>query len=159
MAYRPIYARYLRQDVRVAGVTFENDPEDGGESRQDLLKRLNGIPTLVRLEHCIFHRESTGKDEMAIKVRSMVTGKVLGYIPKTDIEKYWSVTQMVAQVKLVKDVYTCILTIPEPPSPKQYGMVSDLQHRGLVRFRPLYDKTVYQYILDKYLPMLAIATE
>lgn len=158
MPRRPPYARYLREDTRVAGVTFDNEPEDGGESRQVLLQRLAGMPTIVTLERSIFHRESTGLDERAIKVRSKITGKVIGYIPKTQVEQYWDVPAMIAQVR-GKDVLSCVLTLPEPPSQKQYRLVSLLQSRGIMRFRPVYDKTVYQYVLEKYLPNLALATE
>lgn len=154
--YRPPQMRYKREDVRVAGVTFDNDAVDGGENRQQILKSLMGIPTMVTLEHCVFHRESTGKDEKAIKVRSLVNRKVLGYIHKTEIDAFWGMKNMIAQVSCYgskgQDIYSCSLVARENPSPKQYALVMALKQRGILRFDPFYDKTVYQYILDKYLP-------
>lgn len=147
---RAPYERYKREDVKVAGVTFCNDETDGGESRQNLLSRIMGEPSLVRLEPCPFLREDTGKYEASIKVRSLKLNKIIGYIPKSRIKDFKNRTSMVIQVTCYKKTYGAILTCPEQPSSKQYGLVKAMTRKGQMQKAPaLYDKTAYQWALSQ----------
>ena len=134
------------KDTHIAGVTFCNDAADGGENRQELLKSLYGHPSVVELEKCIFHNDSTNHDELAIKVISRETGKLLGYIPRDDIQRFANVPLMILQVSFYKNVYGGSLTLPVPPTPKQYSTMKQIVYRNGGQL-PMYDRLIYQYAI------------
>lgn len=134
------------KDTHIAGVTFCNDAADGGENRQDLLKQLYGHPSVVELQKCIFHNTDTNQDELAIKILSRETGRMLGYIPKNDIPRFASVPLMILQVSYYKNVYGGSLTLPTPPTAKQYSAMKQIIYRNGGQL-PMYDKLIYQYVI------------
>ena len=134
-------------EVRIAGVTFSNEVEDGGESRQDLLKSLYNKPSIVSLIHTTFHNQDTNCEEKAIKVISDASGKCLGYIPKDDVDKFWNTSKMVLTVSKYKDTYSGGLVKPTPPSKKQYAFVKAKREEGILAEMPPYDKTIYQHVI------------
>lgn len=138
----------MNQESRIAGVTFNNDICDGGESRQEILKNLYGQPTIVRLVHCKYHNEETQLDERAIKVKSKSSGKVLGYIPRCDIDRLWDVHQMVLFVNYYKGQYSGVLLPSVPPTAKQFGSLKAKQRKGLLERLPEYDKYCYAYAIE-----------
>jgi hypothetical protein len=139
----------INPDGRIAGVTFSNEICDGGESRQELLSSLYGkAPSVVKLVHVKFHNEETGEDEDAIKVHSMKLGKVLGYIPRDDIQKFWELEQMILVVGFYKDVYSGMLYIPEAPSGKQYSIIKSRLYKGELKTPPVYDKVAYSWAIS-----------
>ena len=139
----------LNPDTRIAGVTFTNEISDGGESRQELLAALYGeAPTVCELKHVIFHNEETNEDEDAIKVVSMKLGKVLGYIPKVDIQKFWELDRMILVVGFYKDVYSGMLYIPEAPSGKQYSIIKSRLYKGELKTPPVYDRVAYSWAIS-----------
>ena len=137
------------RDAKLAGVTFTNPADEGGESRQDLLAQLVGMPTPVTLENVIFHNDETGLGEFAIKVRSDITGKLIGFIPKADINKWKNTGKMMLTVSFYKDTYSGSLNQLRKPTPKQYGTMKSLVAKGIVSKMPPYDQTVYQWAFDK----------
>lgn len=138
------------RDTKLAGVTFNNPADDGGESRQDLLKELyGGAPTPVTLENVIHHNEDTGLGEFAIKVRSDITGKVLGFIPKSEINKWKNTNKMMLTVNFYKNTYSGSLTVMKKPTPKQYGMMKSFVSKGLINKMPPYDQAVYKWAFNK----------
>lgn len=139
----------MNKDSRIAGVTFANDACDGGENRQDLLKELMGFPSAVRLQKTIFHNPDTNQDELAIKVISHNTNKVLGYIPRTDIDRFKNESVMILQVSYYKNQYSGALSLPVPPTPKQYSIMKALLWKNKIDTLPVYDKTIYSYAIQK----------
>lgn len=137
------------RDAKLAGVTFTNSTDEGGESRQDLLAQLVGMPTPVTLENVIFHNDETGLGEFAIKVRSDITGKLIGFIPKADINKWKNTGKMMLTVSFYKGTYSGSLNQLRKPTPKQYGTMKSLVAKGIVSKMPPYDQTVYQWAFDK----------
>ena len=89
----------MKRVTHIAGVTFSNDPADGGQSRQELLSELFQYgPELVNLERTIYHNPETNEDENAIKVRSTINHKIIGWIPRTHIEALWNTRQMLLSI-------------------------------------------------------------
>lgn len=137
------------RDTKLAGVTFANPPEEGGEERQSILAELTGAPTPVTLENVIFHNDETGLGEFAIKVRSDVTGKLVGYIPKAEINKWKNTGKMMLTVNCYKNTYYGSLNLLRKPTPKQYGAMKSLCAKGIINKMPPYDQTVYQWVFNK----------
>lgn len=150
MAKRVPYKRYKREDVRVSGVTFCNNPEDGGENRQDVLAELMGAPSMVGLEPEPFHGKDSDDSRTGLKVRSLVNGKIIGFIRKEEAQSFLNDERMIAQIELYKGIYNCTLTRPERPSSKQYGAIRALKRKGIIEELPFYDKTCYQYALSRH---------
>lgn len=139
----------MKRVSHVAGVTFCNDKIDGGQDRQKLLEHLYQYgPQIVNLEHTIFHNEETGADEDAIKVRSTVNNTIIGWIPRTDIEKLWNTSQMLLSINFYKDVWCGTLAEMESPTPAQYRLVKTLVNKGLIN-KPAYEKTIYGYWIEQ----------
>lgn len=138
----------IKRDTHIAGVTFANDSCDGGENRQTLLKELSGQPSTVRLRKTIFHNPDTNCDELAIKVISLQTKKVLGYIPREDIDTFLDTPIMILQVSFYKGQYSGGLTVPVPPSPKQYSIMKQLLWKKKIDRLPVYDKIIYSYAIQ-----------
>lgn len=131
----------MNNDVysKVVGVTFEN--------RQDILKELRqqNAWRSVSLIHTTFHNEQTGLDEPAIKVKDYATKKEIGWIARTDIEKYINITQMTAELGNWEGTEYCNLYIPQKPTQKQYWNVKRYcESRG--RKMPLYDARAYEQV-------------
>lgn len=135
------------KDCKIAGVTFNNDTCDGGESRQELLKSLQNKPSAVRLIKTIFHNNDTNTDELAIKVISCETNKVLGYIPRPDIERFANVPIMILHVSFYKGQYSGSLTLPVPPTSKQYSTMKTMLWKKRIDKLPVYDKYIYQWAI------------
>lgn len=138
----------MRKETKIAGVTYNNDICDGGESRQEILKTLSGKPSIVRLVHCNFFNEKTGENERAIKVKSKLSGKVLGYIPRCDIDHLWNVTQMTLVVNCYMGQYSGALMTSIPPTPKQFGAMKSKRNSGAIEQLPEYDKLCYAYAFE-----------
>lgn len=137
-------------DTKIAGVTFDNPADEGGENRQVLLKQLYGsAPTPVTLENVIFHNPDTGLGEFAIKVRSDITHKLLGFIPKSEINKWNKTGKMMLTVEYYKNTYSGALTVCKDPTPKQYGAMKSFVKKGLISKMPPYDQTVYKWAFNK----------
>ena len=135
--------------TRLAGVSFANDATDGGESRQELLKQIynNGLPVIVTIEPCIFHNTDTNCDEDAIKVRQKSTGKILGWIPREDIDRCKSIDTMTLTVGFYKNTYNGVLNPNVAPTAKQYSYMKYLHSKGLIQCMPEYDKAIYSRVL------------
>jgi len=139
----------MKRVTHVAGVTFCNDKVDGGQDRQKLLEHLYQYgPTLVNLERTIFHNEETGEDEDAIKVRSVVTNTIIGWIPRTHIQVLWNTKQMLLSIGCYKDTWCGTLAEIEKPTPAQYRMMMAMVNKGLLK-KPAYEKTIYGYWIER----------
>lgn len=69
--------------TRVAGITFKNEVEDGGNSRQDILASL--YESSPRHIITVDLKETTYDGERAIKCFEHKTKQCIGWIPKKDI--------------------------------------------------------------------------
>lgn len=137
-------------EVKIAGVTYANPIDEGQENRQDILKTFYGyIPTVVTLENVIHHNEETGLGEFAIKVRSDINGKLLGYIPKSEISTWNTTGKMIMTVGCYKNTYYGVLTPMKNPTNKQYHVMKSLVEKGFVDKMPTYDSTVYGWVFDQ----------
>lgn len=136
-----------QKSTRIAGVTFHNNIADGGENRQDLLRTLYGKPSVVNLEKTTYYNFDTDQAELAIKVISEETNKVLGFIPKNDIDKFVNIDKMILQVSCYKDNFSGALFTMQPPTPKQYGTVKSRLKSNRIAKLPIYDKLMYSYTI------------
>jgi len=139
----------LTCDTRLAGVCFNNDLADGGESRQEILSRLYGQgPIVANLLHTKFFNEETGINEDAIKVLIPAIGnKCVGWIPRVDIEAMWKYPQMILLVNYYKETYSGMLFKCEAPTAKQYSIMKAKLRKGEVAHLPPYDKMCYRYAI------------
>ena len=131
--------------IKVAGVTFKNDINDGGKSRQDVLADIlsKGYSIItVKLKHVAYQDKTTGIYELAIKCIEKRSGQVIGFIPKTAIESMKTQTELTGFINLYKNTYYVNLTPQQKPSPTQYRYVKDLCDKyGWTQ--PAYDVAAY----------------
>ena len=147
---RTIMKKFNENLTHLAGVTFNNDPQDGGENRQTLLKKIHdqGRPVLVSLDHCKWQDPATGKTEDAIKIRN-TNGTVIGWIPRQEIPKYKNVTKAVLTVGFFSNCYYGVLSKHEAPTDKQYAYMKHLNQQGRIAMMPEYDRSIYSHALSK----------
>lgn len=131
--------------TNVAGVTFNNDAEDGGESRQTILKNLlkattTGIIT-VDLKHVDFVNKD-GETEDAIKCVEHSTKQVIGWIPRANIEATTE-RQVTGFIRYYKNKgYSCVLDTQMKPTQAQYHYIkSYCKANGIAM--PAYDLRAY----------------
>ena len=129
---------------RIAGVTFTNDPVDGGRSRQEILAELfkNGRIITVNLKHTTFKNEQTGQVEPAIKCVERYSQQVIGWIPREDIAKMKGVRQLTGFINFVRDGYSVELEEQVAPSSAQYKAVKTYCERNS-KPMPAYDTRAY----------------
>lgn len=128
-------------NVRIAGVSFDNEPEDGGESRQVILATMPKY-IKVNLRHTVFDNED------AIKCIESKTKKVIGWIPKTLIQELWTKKSMTGIVNNYKNTYSVSLMEQENPTRNQYWAVKKICEKNPSQL-PVYDKRAYtQFIIN-----------
>jgi hypothetical protein len=122
---------------KVVGVTFDG--------RQNTLRKLIKDATWrsVSLIHTTYHNEETGEDEPAIQVKDYETKEVIGWIAKTDIDKYQGIYAMTAELGEYKGTMYANLYIPKTPSRNQYWMVKRACEKKGIKM-PLYDVNAYE---------------
>lgn len=127
--------------TRIAGVTFNNEVEDGGKNRQEILKELcltRGNIITVDLKY------TTYNGEPAIKCIEHTTRQVIGWIPKTDIANMQH-HQMTGFIDHSKKGYSVRLDEQIAPSRAQYHTVKQVcAKNGMVM--PAYDRRAYTQI-------------
>lgn len=130
--------------TKVAGVTFANDEKDGGRSRQEILKELatsKGSIITVNLYRTNWLNPKTGKYEHAIKCVEHDSKEVIGWIPKTDIDKIKE-KQMTGFIGFVKGTYNVALDVQKCPTQAQYHAMKDIcKSTGIPM--PAYDVRAY----------------
>lgn len=140
----------MKRVTHVAGVTFCNEKSDGGESRQELLKQLyKQGPSTVVLEHTVYHNPETGLDEPAIKLRSSLNKKIIGWVPRTHIDALWKTDKMLLSIGYYKDTWSGVLAELEDPTPKQYRIMKALLAKKLILKKPEYERTIYGYWIEQ----------
>lgn len=131
--------------IRLAGVTFSNDPEDGGRNRQDLIKEIasrQGAIINVSLDACSW------EGEYGIKVKDKKTKTVIGWIPRNMLHDEKLGKQMTATLMEYKGTWSAKLTPVEAPTKAQYHfMVMLCKRTG--RPMPTYDRRAYNAVFKE----------
>ncbi len=122
---------------KIVGVTFNERQQTLKELMQDAVWRS------VTLIHTTFHNEETGMDEPAIQVKDFITKKDLGWIAKTEIDKFDGIYAMTAEIGEYKNTMFCNLYMPKTPTRNQYWMIKRACEKRGVKM-PLYDATAYE---------------
>ena len=122
--------------IKVAGVTFEN--------RQETLKELVMINRSIITVNLIY---TTFNGEFAIKLVEDVTGKEIGWIPRSELYKFTScnIIQMTGFIGYYNDTYYVRLIEQLAPSREDYERMCQLCTRygyGM----PAYDVRAYMPI-------------
>ena len=113
----------IRKKYSVVGVKFNNDEVDGGESRQEVIRKLaeTGYPMIsITLVHTTFN------GALAIKCVDTRTNQVVGFVAKTDIPELQNVTTLTATINYYKETYGIVMYPQIPPTNKQYMFVKEL---------------------------------
>ena len=147
MTYVPQFGDPWRKSsaVPVAGIDFDNMPEDGGKSRQELLRALPDEPFAVQLDRCKYVRDGIPED--AIKVRA--DGNVIGWIPKELVPQYLGTKDMVAKTYKSSRRITCRLLPPSRPTRNQAYAIRSLMKDGCVQRSPLWDKNAITWTMNQ----------
>ncbi len=123
---------------KVVGVSFED--------RQETIKNLMNDSRIrsVTLIHTTYTDEN-GVTEPAIQVKDYNTKKVLGWISKSDLNRYEGIYQMTAELGEFNGTYYSYLYMPKAPTPKQYRVVKRYCSEHGISM-PLYDELAYEDI-------------
>ena len=131
--------------TKLVGVTFSNDVEDGGKSRQAILAELVALNRQIFTADLIY-TEFNG--EFAIKVREHVTKQIVGWIPKADLEKFKDkkIKQLTGFIRNY-GAYSVQLDYQQAPTHKQYAYMKYVcSQQGCAM--PAYDKRAYSIIFN-----------
>lgn len=131
-------------NTRIAGVKFNNDKEYGGESRQYILQQLYesyGAIITVDLKRTYYNNEP------AIQCIEHTTRRLLGWIPKTDIEQI-KTNQMTGIIYKSKHGYSVELSDQQKPSKAQYQTIKSIYSKNN-QTMPAYDKRAYAIAFAK----------
>lgn len=124
--------------TRIAGVTFANDD---GESRQDIIASL---PAFITCELIPTYYDN----QFAIKVREETTKKIIGWIPKENLDsnlaKYRILTGTVEKTKNTWHVVAYPAIEPTVKQCKLVKLVCDVMRIP----KPAYDKRAYNHFLN-----------
>lgn len=127
--------------TRIAGVTFNNEAEDGGVNRQ---KILNALANSGRQIITVDLKRTQYNGELAIKCIEHTTRQVIGWIPKSDIDKITH-SQMTGFIDYGKHGYSVRLDWQHAPTAKQYHYVKSLCTKHGIEL-PAYDIRAYAYV-------------
>ena len=122
----------MKNTIKVAGVTFNND---NGESRQEILKNIGIGWKTARL------KQTTFDGERAVEIR--VGGKLIGYVPKTQLNNPLSTAEeLTAFIGVCKHKYYAVLSEREAPSGAEYAYMKKLC-LAAKKIMPAYDRRAY----------------
>ena len=124
--------------IKVAGVTFEN--------RQETLTQLVGMNRSIITVNLIY---TTFNGEFAIKLVEDVTGKEIGWIPKTELYKFTScnIHQMTGFIGYYNNTYYVRLSEQLAPSRNDYEIMYQICAR--------YGYSMPAFDVRAYLPIFA----
>lgn len=136
----------MKNMIKVAGVTFANED---GENRQDIIANVCGMTGIITVDlvHTTWHNDETNEDEYAIKCVEHNTRKVIGWIPRTELNNEALDSQMTGFIRNYHGKYSIQLDTIKRPSSKQYHAVKALCAR---QGRPMvaYDVRAYAYVFE-----------
>jgi len=128
---------------KVAGVTFNNEKEDGGRSRQEILKELIDLNRHIITVNLVY---TEYEGEFAIKVNEKSTGQTIGYIPKKDLDrvKNSKTKQMTGFIRNYGQFCVQLDSVQQPTHNQYMYMKSLCAHTN--HAMPAYDKRAYSEI-------------
>lgn len=131
--------------TRLAGVKFNNDPEDGGRSRQDILREMVETNRSIFTADLVYTRR---KEQFVIKVRDHATKQIIGWIPKEDLVKFKDkkIKQLTGFIKWY-GLYCVSFEEQQAPTHKQYAYMKHLCEMNEWKM-PAYDQRAYKPIFD-----------
>lgn len=123
-----------------AGVKYNNDPDDGGASRQQILATLPGI-----FEVDLYPTAYNGA--FAIKLKDRRTHQVIGWVPKKNLPQFTGMTRTCRATAIVcqnKDKTGLAVYIREqvPVNPQMYQFVKNWCQINNMQL-PAYDEQSY----------------
>lgn len=124
--------------LRIAGVTFKNEKEDGGASRQEILRNLVMAGRAIITVDLV---ETTFNGEYAVKCIEHSTRQMIGWIPKTELASVRRL-QMTGFIDHSRIGYSVRLDEQKAPSQKQYYAVKHICEKNGVMM-PAYDIRAY----------------
>lgn len=130
------------RELKVVGVTFNNDIEDGGESRQKILHDLRKANRRI-IDVDLVYTEYEG--EPAIKVRERSTKKIVGWIARTDVAEVMEakIKHSVGFISKFEDVENLKLKKPAFPTNVEYHRMKAMcAKKGVIM--PAYDTRAYK---------------
>lgn len=132
--------------TKIAGVTFRNEAEDGGISRQVILGQL--YETAPRHMITVDLKETTFEGERAIKCMEHKTKQCIGWIPKVNIPSVIN-KQMTGFINKSARGFSVILDEQKKPTSKQYQMIKHICEKT-GKPMPAYDVRAYVDLFEKY---------
>lgn len=132
----------VEREYKVVGVTFNNNDEDGGESRQQILHDLRKANRRI-IDVDLIYTQYEG--EPAIKVRERSTKKIIGWIARTDVAEVMAakIKRSVGFISKFEDVENLKLKKPEFPTNVEYHRMKKMcELKGVAM--PAYDKRAYK---------------
>lgn len=143
----------MKKELRTAGVTFNNDASDGGESRQEILRDLRKSGRRIVDLDLIY---TTYEGEPAIKVRERSTKKIVGWLPKAAVEEVMAarIKHTVGFISKYEGTENLKITKPEFPSNVEYHRMKAMCAKKGVAM-PAYDKRAYEVWEKKVLKKAA----
>lgn len=130
------------KEIKVVGVTFDNDVCDGGESRQDILRGLReSYRQIVDLD--LIYTQYEGR--AAIKVRERSTKKIVGWIPSDRVEDVMEsrIKHTVGFISRHGGKECLKIQKPDFPSNREYYRMKVMCAKKDVKM-PAYDKRAYK---------------
>ena len=123
----------------IAGAMHDNDPEDGGQSRQGILSTLPAI-----FEADLY--PTTYNGQFAVKVKDHRTRRVIGWVPKKELGQFTGMTRTCRAtgflMRFRDGKLSAQIREQVPVEPNQYRAVKAwFQERGIPT--PAYDHRAY----------------
>lgn len=141
------------KEIKVVGVTFNNDAVDGGESRQEILRALRkSNRRIVDLD--LIYTEFNG--EPAIKVRERSTKKIIGWMPKDAVAEIMAdkIKRTIGFITKYEGTEYIKIAKPEFPTNVEYHRMKAMCAKKGVEM-PAYDKRAYKVWEKKVLKKAA----
>lgn len=130
------------KEIKVVGVTFNNNKEDGGESRQNILRTLRKSGRRIVELDLVY---TTYEGEPAIKVRERSTKKIVGWMPKDRVAEIMSnkIKHTIGFISKFDDIECLKISKPERPTNVEYHRMKVMCAKQGV-LMPAYDKRAYK---------------
>lgn len=143
------------KEIKVVGVTFNNDICDGGESRQEILRSLRKSGRRI-VDLDLVYTQYNG--EPAIKVRERSTKKIIGWMPKDRVAEIMEdkIKHTVGFIAKYEGTENIKIQKPQFPTNVEYHRMKKMcANRGVMM--PAYDKRAYKVWEKKVLKGLKTA--
>lgn len=135
----------MKNGIKVAGVTFRNENEDGGKSRQEILAELVSLNRSIITVDLIYTKYG---NDFAIKLREHATKQIIGWIPKDKLNlfKEKKIRQMTGFISNY-GIWSVRLFMQEAPTHQEYRYMKYLCNKSGCAM-PAYDKRAYKEIFN-----------